>query len=307
MRQYLSSSISSLNQNKLNGLMAEIEFRRYLAGLGLGDRVSVGGWIARTVGAADFGRHTVVFFPETIIPGQDYAAGRQFNQPPIGLHTICATFHQIGIQSYFLTPSVAVANDPLSISWSAVQLGVPVAQPWLQFPIGMGKFTARSRRHNFLRNSTDTSLLISPSIEEEFSKEHARISFQNAYMSEMSDVDGIFWGDQFTYPIEIKEKTVANDVKVGDYFGLDVGPFVKLAFYAAKRGNLHSLFVVREIDDIQTRNLVNWWYVKFDDLAQYASWNPVGGGRNMLGGQSTTVKIPKSVFQQLDVNALAAL
>jgi hypothetical protein len=75
-------------------------------------------------------------------------------------------------------------------------------------------------RHNFLRNHTDTSALTSPSIEEEFSKERARISFQNAYMSEMSDVDGIFWGNQFTYPIEIKEKTIASDSKVGDYFGL---------------------------------------------------------------------------------------
>jgi len=77
-------------------------------------------------------------------------------------------------------------------------------------------------------------------------------------MSEMSDVDGIFWGNQYTYPIEIKEKTTANDNKVGDFFGLDLGPFVKLAFYAAKRGNLHSIFVVREIDNPTTRNLVGW-------------------------------------------------
>ncbi|MBZ0142789.1 MAG: hypothetical protein K8F56_04345 [Rhodocyclaceae bacterium] len=126
-------------------------------------------------------------------------------------------------------------------------------------------------------------------------------------MSEMSDVDGIFWGNQYTYPIEIKEKTAANDNKVGDFFGLDLGPFVKLAFYAAKRGNLHSIFVVREIDNPTTRNLVGWWYIKFDDLAQYASWTPVAGGTNMLGGGSTTVKIPKDQFRPLDAAALSSL
>ena len=97
-------------------------------------------------------------------------------------------------------------------------------------------------------------------------------------MSEMSDIDGIFWGQQFTYPLEIKEKTVANDSKVGDYFGIDVGPFVKLAFYAAKKGNLHSLFFVREINNTEDREIVNWWFITFDTLAQFASWIPQGGG-----------------------------
>ena len=94
---------------------------------------------------------------------------------------------------------------------------------------------------------------------------------------------------------------------MGDYFGLDLGPFVKLAFYAAKRGNLHSIFVVREIDDPVKRNLVTWWYIKFDQLAQYASWVPQGGGTNMQGSQSTVVRIPKAEFHELNKNALNQL
>jgi hypothetical protein len=61
---------------------------------------------------------------------------------------------------------------------------------------------------------------------------------------------------------------------VGKYFGIDVGPFVKLAFYAAKWGNLHSIFIVREIDPVEDRNLVNWWLITFDQLSRFASWNP---------------------------------
>ena len=42
---------------------------------------------------------------------------------------------------------------------------------------------------------------------------------------------------------------------------------MKLAFYAAKRGNLHSLYVVREIDNTQDRNLVQWWFITFDHIS----------------------------------------
>lgn len=126
-------------------------------------------------------------------------------------------------------------------------------------------------------------------------------------MAEVSDIDGILWGEQYTYPIEIKEKTPGNDSKLGDYFGLDVGPFVKLAFYAAKKGNLHSLFIVREIDNEATRGLVAWWFITFDKMAQYASWVTTGGGTTMLGGSSTVVKIPKSKFTKLDASSLSKL
>ncbi len=123
----------------------------------------------------------------------------------------------------------------------------------------------------------------------------------------MSDIDGIIWGQQYTYPIEIKEKTVAPDNKLGPYFGLDVGPFVKLAFYAAKKGNLHSLFFVREINNTDDRELVNWWFITFDTLAQFASWIPQGGGKNMQGGGSTVVKIPRAEFTALTPAALNSL
>src|SRR6266516_3141781 len=93
MRAYLSRSIASLNENKLRGLLAEIDFRRRLGELGFADRVSVGGWIARRVGAGEFAHQTAVFFPEILAPDTDYEAARGVPDPPHGLHTICATFH----------------------------------------------------------------------------------------------------------------------------------------------------------------------------------------------------------------------
>lgn len=311
MRAYLSRSIANQNQsrNKLNGLLAEVSLRAHLDGLGFGDRVSPGGWILRREGAGTFGHNTVVAFPEDIPPGADLPVGRVPADPPLGLHTICATFHQSGIHAYYCAPSIATADDADSVVWQSMRLGLPAAQPWVPYPAALAgeNFTPRPRRYGFLRFNTDTSSIPDTAVPEEFTKEHLRITSHNAYMAEVSDVDGIFWGQQFTYPLEIKEKTVANDRRMGDFFGLDVGPFVKLAFYAAKRGNLHSLFIVREIDNANDRNLVNWWFIPFDTLAQFASWVPQSGGRSMTGGASSVVKIPKAEFLLLDAANLGAL
>jgi len=311
MRAYLSRSIANQNQskNKLNGLLAEVSLRTHLTDLGYGNRVSPGGWILRREGAGTFGHNTVVVFPEEVHPDADLPAGRIPANPPLGLHTICATFHQSGIHAYYCAPSVAVTDDALSVTWQSMRLGLPAAQPWEAYPQSLAaeQFTPRLRRYAFLKYNTDTALILDDAVPEEFTKEHLRITSHSAFLCEVSDVDGIFWGQQFTYPLEIKEKTVANDRRMGDFFGLDVGPFVKLAFYAAKRGNLHSLFMVREIDNANDRNLVDWWFITFDTLAQFASWVPQSGGRSMTGGASSVVKIPKSEFLPLNAVNLATL
>lgn len=307
MRNYLSSSISSINQNKINGMLAEIDLRNTLTNLGFGGRISQGGWIVRSVGAGVFGHQSSVLFPMTIQDGVNYSPNRILEEPPIALHTICSTMHQIGVHSFYCVPSVATDNNTASITWQTKQLGIPNPAAYTPMLTTLQNFSARTRNYNFLRYNTNAAIVPATSLAEEFTKEHLRVAFQNAFMCEMSDIDGIIWGQQFTYPIEIKEKTVANDSKVGDYFGIDVGPFVKLAFYAAKKGNLHSLFFVREINNTAQRQLVNWWFITFDTLAQYASWVSQGGGRNMQGGGSTVVKIPRAEFTPLNAQTLAQL
>ena len=308
MRGFLSKSLSSINANKINGLLAEVDLRNYLASLGFGNYISQGGWIIRRVQPGAFAKNHAVFFPSIVEPDTDYPTGRLLPPPDNRLHTICATFHQSGVHAYSCQPEIAVAGDPSSTSWHCVQLGVPSLGSYVPLNSVLSNYlVARKGKYNFLRSKTSTTSIPSNRVAEEFSRENLRVSIQTPNKTEMSDVDGILWGQQYSYPIEIKEKTAALDRGMGEYFGLDIGPFVKLAFYAAKRGNLHSLFIVREIDDVHTRALRDWWYITFDHLAQFASWNFQGGGRNMMGGRSAVVKVPKNEFMRLDVAALRSL
>lgn len=310
MRSYLMRTLSSVNRNKLNGLLAEISFREYVTELGFAGRVSEGGWITRCDSRGDFnfGQNTIVFFPETITPNNSYPSDRQLPEPRRGLHTICATFHQIGIRSYFCTATIHRESNLPKVNWHAVQLGRPDAQEYQSFPDCISGFNMRQRSYNFERYSNEVSEIPDNAVPIEFSKESLRVSFHSKFYAEISDVDGLFWGQERTYPIEIKEKTRATgDRVIGDFFGLDIGPFVKLAYYAAKRGNLHSIFVVREIDNENDRNLVAWRYITFDHLSQYASWVFRGGGRGMTGGISATVRIPADQFKILNSEALRRL
>jgi hypothetical protein len=309
MRDYLGRSIASLNENKLRGTLAEIDFRNHLAQLGFAGRVSPGGWIVRRKGPDVFAHSTAALFPEVVDPGQQYPANRVLPNPSHGLHTICATFHQSGIAGFYCAAAVPEPDNPNAMTWHAVQLGLPVQQPYLPLVDALAPLhlSTRDRNYNFLRYHTDTTLIPDVAVPEEFSKEHLRVVFNTRYLAEVSDIDGIFWGQQHTYPIEIKEKTPAPSNDLGLFFGLDVGPFVKLAFYAAKRGNLHSLYVVREIDNTHDRNLVQWWFITFDHLAQFASWVPMAGGPNMGGGRSSVVRVPRAEFQALTAQALTAL
>lgn len=300
MRAYLSRSIASLNRNKLNGLLAEVDLRSHLASLGFGNRVSRGGWIARRIGAGEFAHKTAVFFPEIIMPGIAYPSSRTLPQADVGLHTICATFHQTGIAAFFCAATVEQTDVGESVQWKAIQLGIPTTPNYQAFPDAVANlFTNRTRKYKFLRHKADVGLIPAGAVAEEFSKENVRVVFQTQFMAEVSDIDGILWGQQYTYPLEIKEKTVAKDNRIGEFFGLDTGPFVKLAYYAARRGNLNSLFIVREIDSVETRRLVKWWFIRFEELAKFASWVSRAGGAGMGGGASSVVCIPKAEFLPL--------
>jgi hypothetical protein len=282
-------------------------FKEYLVKLNFGNSITQSGCLIRLWENHPFLSNSCMLFPEIIYSNKDYSDNRKFNEPPRKLHTICSTMHQIGIHSYFCLPVIEEDNNPDSVKWYSTQLGIPEDDSYHDLIESVDNFFERSRNYNFLKYHTDSAQIPEDYIAEEFSKENLRVTFQNKFMCEMADIDGVFWGEQYTYPIEIKEKTCANDNRLGAYFGIDAGPFVKLAFYAAKKGNLHSIFIVKEIDNPEDRNLLAWWFITFETLAQYASWIPRGGGKGMGGGRSTVIMIPKHEFKELNQENLITL
>ena len=130
MRAFLSKSIrSSSNNNKLHGLLAEVDFRNYVGDLGFEARVSVGGWVLRTTGPTEFARSHIAIFPEIISPGMDLSDAGRAPSPENRLHAVCSTLRASGIQSYYCIPSIVSDGLAGSVSWRALQLGGPEIDP----------------------------------------------------------------------------------------------------------------------------------------------------------------------------------
>jgi hypothetical protein len=336
MRTFLFKSVSSssktkvLNQNKVNGMLAEIAFRDHITSLGFGPKVSPGGWLIRSVRVAQFGAATIALFPEVVEPGIDYPPTRALAPPPPHLQPVGVSFQRIGIPSYLcratITRPTPAATAPATsksaakkaeraaakimgswLSWQCYQLGQPSVQQYLSLTSVLSPFKSRTTSYQPLHFFTNVAKIPDIAVPTQFSAEALRVAVQIPIFCEMSDIDGVLFGARFTYPLEIKEKTAAHDDDMGAYFGIDVGPFAKLAYYAAQQGQMQSIFIVHEIQDTTSRSHVAWWYITFDELARSASWQPRGGGTNMKGGASTVVRIPKCKFKVLDTAALASL
>lgn len=310
MRDYLSKSLASLNKNKLVGLLAEIAFRKYLSSLGWENRVTPGGWIARPRRSEKNPAGELVLIPILKHTGEtDEAAARRsapFLLPALQLHMAGVK----AIACFASSPSHVPGDFP-KLTWTCQEIrgtaGGAIQGKSTSFPQGLTGLSARVRRHAFLKYKTDTKDIPDVEIAGEFSKEACRVTFQEAWQVELTDFDGILFGKQKTYPIEIKEKSVGSDKATGDYFGLDLGPFVKLAFFNVRDTHLEGIFIVHEVGDGPDRPHRAWWMAKFGDLARHASWQPRGGGRNMLGGSSSTVMVPKWAFRPVNRETLDEL
>lgn len=306
MRTFLSQAYSSINTNKINGIYAEIDFYKYLRDLGFAERVSPGGWIMRPSRVPNFGAEAIAVFPEVVQAGGDHSPGRAAPEVPQSVEAAAYKLRDAHISTYFCYP---VEDENGGVVWMGMRRGIPAPPPPADI-IGLidPPFVRRARPFKFLRYHSDVLKLSEEAVQSQFALEALRIYINSSFYMETSDIDRLLWGENTIYPVEVKEKTrVTGDAGMGDWFGMDVGPFTKLAFFAAWYGQLKSLFVVREIADVESRALVQYWAIEFSDVAKHASWVFQSGGPNMLGGRSAVVRIPIHAFKGLDVAFLRSL
>lgn len=303
MLGFLAQAYSSVNTNKLNGIRAELDFGQYVSNLGFAERSTPGGWIMRPNRVGSFGAaRAVALFPLPVT--SDGAPAPDTATISTGVRAIAPHLQGANIDTYLC----AMASNG---DWMATLVGRPTEEaPARIVDLLSERFIKRKTAYNFLRYKHDPASLGSFSdrdLSSLYAIESLRVQVATHYFAEASDIDTLLWGTSRVYPIEVKEKTRAEAPDIGPWFGLDVGPFAKLAFYAAWYQRFSSLFVVREIADVTSRSLVKWWVIDFDTIAKRASWVQRAGGKNMSGGASAVVRIPLDSFQAFDAEYLKTL
>jgi hypothetical protein len=293
---FLSSRYPSRNLNKVRGVVAEIEFGGHIESLAA-NRLVRGGWIFEPP-TPGFCLSRVALFPA------------HFNAPvapPPPALQAALYLRQANLRVLYCLPS---SSGSLNCSSDAGDLSGPAPLPPIPLSEEFEAYPGRRRVYRPPKFTSDLSALAtapSNELESLFARESLLESLRTDYMVSGNDLDFLLWGKSTIYPVEVKEKTVRSDDAMGDYFGLDVGPFTRLASFSEYGGWMHSLFVVREVSDDPERRFKQWWYCRLDSLCRHSSWVFRGGGKNMGGGRSAVARVPIAAFHPLDLAALNAL
>jgi len=319
---FLETQWSSINDNKAKGVIAEIRFKEYLRieeVSRLYFQVIPGGWIISPGCTWEQcqkpTQNRIAIIPN--MTGFEWSGDIQAHS--FIAQVIASTyFGQAGIPVYFAEIDGTIAEHVNSFAIPRSQ-DYSTRYPLLFKTTGTNELVNASiiemmrcfrfRNGNVGMRAYRTGRLApdsepwsnAPTVTELFWKEYVRYYLQKRYLVSNNDIDFFLVGNsRRAYPVELKSKTcVTGDNSTGDWFGLDAGTFVKLAFFVTAGNNMDALYVVEEVDE-QYQHQV-WWGAKFSTIINGCSWVTQGGGVGMTGGSSTTIKIPKHVFTRLDL------
>jgi hypothetical protein len=318
--RFLETQWSSINANKVKGIEAEVRFENHLntaAMSGLYQFIIPEGWIIspgniRLTNLPTKNRIAILPIPKSFtwsgainspsFSGQ-VLAHSYFQQADIKVYFAeCSTILNAANQSNFAIPTRGSYLRSYDINFKKVGaqelVPVPTATVMNNFAPRMG---ARGMRAYALQriNRALPIWIDNQIVTNLFWKDYVRYFLQRYYVVSNNDLDFFLVSNSGrSYPVEFKSKTAANDSQIGDWFGIDVGPFAKLSYFISLSNNMDAIYVVEEVD--VNRNTLDWWAIKFSNLLKGCSWVQQSGGAGMGGGRSATLKVPKAIFTQLN-------
>lgn len=315
---FLETQWPSNNENKMKGILAELRLKEFLTQHN--HHFISGGWIM--IPGTTSRSETPTLDKLCILPRKHSFTWEDTNnnRNSLSLAELSAYnyFRQVGLtvlfanpvdidETQFELPSPAVgrvrAKYPRSYELQLQKVSntglttVTTEDAFSRFPQRNGNRGIQCKRTNWIPQGN--APWNHPSLVSDlFWFEYSRYFFKVNYLISNNDLDLFIIGSSgASYPVELKSKTPANDPSLGDWFGIDMGPFAKLSFFTSNAMNTDALYVVEEVDN--DGNHLEWYGIKFTDLVKSCSWVGRSGGQGMTGSASSTYKIPKSAFSSL--------
>lgn len=317
--KFLETQWSSINDNKIKGICAEVAFKHYLQKMKV--HYVTGGWLI-CPGKPDLSpipaKDTVCILSREHSFSWQPTKHKLLSHPSVAEISAYQYFRGAGVKTYFSNP-VTVNENNFAVPTKAagktksqyhtsyglefLEIGhnsqfqvVDISSIFTNFPKRPGK--TGMRVYNQTLNPNQAPWSDSDTVASLFWFEYTRYYIQKQFLVSNNDLDIVITGNSGkTYPVEVKSKETAYSSSLGDWFGLDAGPFAKLAYFTANSLQTDALYVVEEVDS--ARNHIDWWGIKFSDLMRSCSWVIQKGGKGMGGGSSATYKVPKAAFTQL--------
>lgn len=317
--QFLETQWSSINDNKVKGIISELALKEFL--IKNNHHFVPGGWVL-VPGNPSLSpvptREKLCILPR----GNSFSWNNDVAIQTLAEISAYSHFRQVGMKALFAIPTNVVeenfslpkksngrikANYPRSYNLQFFEISPTGKLIEVSFEDAFRYFPKRTGNKGLRCNATNRLNLApevwrDPSvISDLFWFEYAKYFIQVDYLVSNNDLDLFLIGPSGrSYPVELKSKTVARDKTLGEWFGIDMGPFAKLSFFTSNSMNNDALYIVEEIEEIDKNRMhIEWYGITFSQLVKSCSWVGQGGGRGMTGGRSSTYKVPKSAFTQL--------
>lgn len=298
-----------LTHNKARGMMAELAFDEYLARTAPHEALKIydGAWlVAPNVARYDQRRHAIFVLPQLYASEAELQTAWQVKERDRGFQTLALYLAQGGMR-VVVTGAYAKEANLQQLNWRQAMyqrerlLPLPEHEPFASWP-GRGRASPGgtwqadvvARFHAFPVSAL-TGLTLQQAFYYGYLKRLLHKSLADPY-----DVDGFLvgYGGQ-VLPLEIKEKSATAKGS----FGLDVGRILMMLRLGLCTGQ-NGLYLIREVDSSPERAFLRWRCITLADLIMGCSWNLQGGGKGMGGGDTQTVMMAGSLFQDFEPRLL---
>ena len=265
---FLETQWSSINDNKVKGILAEIAFKNYLQVDSI--HCISGGWLLSP------GNKLLCPIPPRekicIIPRRHFFSWQ--SQTPVVQRVILPAemsaynyFRQVGVRALFVSPTTvneaefslptpssgtlrAKYSRPYTLVFHEISpagdlVPQPITSVFHLFPLRNGNIGLRC--HKLARlNPNQFPWTDVDAISDLFWFEYARYYIQVEYLVSNNDLDFFLIGTSGScYPVELKGMTSASDSTLGAWFGIDMGPYAKLSFFTSNSMNTDALYIGR--------------------------------------------------------------
>lgn len=316
---FLETQWPSNNENKKKGILAELRLKDYLTQNN--HHFISGGWIM-SPGKPTISSEIPTLDKLCILPRKHSFSWETTtnNRNSLSLAELAAYnyFRQVGLTVLFANPVDINETSFQPPTPSARRVRAQFPRPYelqlqrisstgltivstedafSKFPQRSGNRGISCKQINWIPQG-DTPWTLPSVVSDLFWFEYTRYYFQINYLISNNDLDLFIVGASgASYPVELKSKTHTTDPSLGDWFGIDMGPFAKLSFFTSNAMNTDALYIVEHVDSAGVH--LEWYGIKFTDLVKSCSWVGRSGGRGMTGSASSTYKIPMKAFKPL--------
>lgn len=302
-----------LSYNKARGMVAELSLDSELGiqGSAANHKLLPGGWlVSPKVDTPQYYRYMVSVLPHLYTHPQELHGAVETLERDRGWQALATFMVQSGIGIIVSGASAHETSSGLdNLRWNNYiyrhEKLFPTRndEPFVSWPGGRGRAGTGTAWqpdvfNRFRQAGSDqlTALAMRQAFFYGYLKEYLHKSLEDPY-----DVDAFVVGfTGIVMPVEIKEK---SPTAKGD-FGIDAGRILML-LRLCLAADSNALYVIREVDESESRGLVGWRYITLSDMVIGCRWNLQGGGRSMSGGATQTVMISGGLFKDLSLNTFS--